>query len=192
MTLRTSTVPHLGELLLNLDANCKGIIGCILYHRKLKESCNVFSFSLTTSTLSDRGWDSWMASPTQWTDMPACVHAKLLQLCPYLYYPMDDRLPWDYVHGILQSRILKWVTISFSRGSSQPRDWTHVSCLLHWKASSLPLVTSEKPQWTWVWTNSGTYWDIVKDREARCAAVHRVTKSWTLQGLNNFEPHKTF
>ena len=31
-------------------------------------------------------------------------------------------------HGILQAKILEWVVIPFSRGSSQPRDWTHVSC----------------------------------------------------------------
>ena len=36
--------------------------------------------------------------------------------------------PMDYtVHGILQARILKWVAVSFSRGSSQPRDQTQVS-----------------------------------------------------------------
>ena len=36
--------------------------------------------------------------------------------------------PMDYtVHGILQARILEWVAVSFSRGSSQPRDRTHVS-----------------------------------------------------------------
>ena len=38
---------------------------------------------------------------------------------------------WDHmdyiVHGILQARILKWVVVPFSRGSSQPRDWTEVS-----------------------------------------------------------------
>ena len=37
--------------------------------------------------------------------------------------------PMDYiVHGILQARILEWVAIPFSRGSSQPRNWTRVSC----------------------------------------------------------------
>ena len=36
--------------------------------------------------------------------------------------------PGSSVHGILQARILEWVAISFSRGSSQPRDWTRVSC----------------------------------------------------------------
>ena len=36
--------------------------------------------------------------------------------------------PWTIVHGILQARILEWVAFPFSRGSSQPRDWTQVSC----------------------------------------------------------------
>ena len=35
---------------------------------------------------------------------------------------------WKGIHGILQARILEWVAISFSRGSSQPRHWTWVSC----------------------------------------------------------------
>ena len=42
------------------------------------------------------------------------------------------RPPWTIAHsvlGILQARILKWVAIPFSRGSSQPRDWTWVSCI---------------------------------------------------------------
>ena len=39
--------------------------------------------------------------------------------------------PMDYtIHGILQARILEWVTVLFCRGSSQPRDWTQ-PCLLH-------------------------------------------------------------
>ena len=42
---------------------------------------------------------------------------------------MDSGPPGFSVHGILQARILKWVAISFSRGSSQPRDWTWVSCI---------------------------------------------------------------
>ena len=37
--------------------------------------------------------------------------------------------PGSSVHGIFQERILEWVTISFSRGSSQPRDCTQVSCV---------------------------------------------------------------
>ena len=40
---------------------------------------------------------------------------------------MDCSLPGSSVHGIVQARILEWVAISFSRGSSQPRDQTRVS-----------------------------------------------------------------
>ena len=42
---------------------------------------------------------------------------------------MDCSLPDSSVHGILQARILEWVATSFSREPSQPRDWTHVSCV---------------------------------------------------------------
>ena len=43
--------------------------------------------------------------------------------------PVDCSLPGSSVHRILQARILEWVTISFSRGSSRPGDWTQVSCI---------------------------------------------------------------
>ena len=49
------------------------------------------------------------------------------QLCPILCDPVDCSPPGSSVHGILQARILKWVAISYSRGSSQPRDETRVS-----------------------------------------------------------------
>ena len=42
---------------------------------------------------------------------------------------MDCSLPGCSVHGIIRERILEWVTIFFSRGSSWPRDWTCVSCI---------------------------------------------------------------
>ena len=54
-----------------------------------------------------------------------CVHA---QLCLSLCDPMGCSLPGLSVHGIFQARILERVVISFSRGSSQPRDQTQVSC----------------------------------------------------------------
>ena len=49
------------------------------------------------------------------------------QLCPILCDPMDCRPTGSPVNGILQARILEWVAIPFSRGSSQPRDQTQVS-----------------------------------------------------------------
>ena len=55
------------------------------------------------------------------------------------YDPMDYSPPGSSIHGISQARILEWVAISLTRGSSQPRDWTHVSCngrwILYWWAS---------------------------------------------------------
>ena len=57
------------------------------------------------------------------------VKVWVTQSCPTLCNPMDCSPPGSFVHGILQTRTLEWVAISFSRGSSQPRDWTHVSCV---------------------------------------------------------------
>ena len=51
------------------------------------------------------------------------------QSCLTLYGPKDGSPPGSSVHGILQARILKWVAISFCRGSSQPRDQTQASCI---------------------------------------------------------------
>ena len=50
------------------------------------------------------------------------------QLCPTLSNPMDCSPPGSCVRGIPQARILEWVAIPFSRGSSWPRDQTQVSC----------------------------------------------------------------
>ena len=60
-----------------------------------------------------------------------CVHAKSLQLCLTLCDPVDCSLSDSSVCGILQARILEWVAVSFSRGSSQPRS-------LALQADSLP------------------------------------------------------
>ena len=49
------------------------------------------------------------------------------QLCPTFCDPMDCSSPCSSVHGILQARIHEQVAISFSRGSSRPRDWTCLS-----------------------------------------------------------------
>ena len=54
------------------------------------------------------------------------------QLCPTLCDPIDYNPPGPSVHGILQARILEWVAILFSRGSSWPRDQTQVSCITDW------------------------------------------------------------
>ena len=57
------------------------------------------------------------------------VKVFVTQLYPTFCNPMDYSQPGSSVHGILQARILEYVAISFSRESSQPRGWTHISCL---------------------------------------------------------------
>jgi len=74
--------------------------------------------------------------------------AKSLQSRPTLCDPMDSSLPGSSVHGVLLARVLEWVVMPSSRGSSWPRDWTHVSlCLLHWHMGSLPWAPAGKPCW---------------------------------------------
>ena len=58
------------------------------------------------------------------------------QLCLILCNPMDYSSPGSSVHRISQARILEWVAISCSSGSSKPRDWT---CLLHCRQILYPL-----------------------------------------------------
>ena len=64
------------------------------------------------------------------------LSSKVLICCSYcakssltLCNPMDCSPPASSVHGILQARTLEWVVISFSRGSSRPRDWTLIFCV---------------------------------------------------------------
>ena len=58
-----------------------------------------------------------------------CCCCLVAKSCPMLYDPMDCSLPSSSVHGILQARILEWVAIPSSRGYSQPRNWTCLSCI---------------------------------------------------------------
>ena len=53
----------------------------------------------------------------------------ITQSCPTLCNPTDCNPPGSSVHVISQARILEWIAISFSRGFSQPRDQTQVSCI---------------------------------------------------------------
>ena len=53
--------------------------------------------------------------------------SEVAQSCPTVCNTVDWSPPGSSIHGILWARILEWVAISFFRGSSQPRDLTHVS-----------------------------------------------------------------
>ena len=83
--------------------------------------------------------------------MPSC---QVTQLCLMLQ-PHGQSPPGSSVHGILQARILEWVAMLSSRGSSRPRDQT--LCLLNCQAGSLPLVPPGKPS-----THGAIKWKKVK------------------------------
>ena len=76
-------------------------------------------------------------SPWWCTVLDPC-EVKVIQSCPTLCNLMDYT-----VHGILQTRILEWVAFPFSRGSSQPRDWTQISLFA---GNSLPAEPQERPK----------------------------------------------
>ena len=88
-----------------------------------------------------RDWIGVLASPalagrfftTEPSGKPkhsAHTHTEVAQSCPTLCDPMDCSPPGSSVHGIFQAWILEWVAVSFSRGSSWPRDRTRVSCIV--------------------------------------------------------------
>ena len=76
-----------------------------------------------------------MISPLT-TSLPYSPHwnryatlCSVAQSCLSLCDPLDCSSPGSSLHGIFQARILEWVAISYSRGSSPPRDQTCVSCI---------------------------------------------------------------
>ena len=114
-----------------------------------------------------------------------------VQLCD----PVDCGLPGSSVHGILQARILEWVAISFSRGSSQPRNRTWVFRIggrhfnLWATREAYPKVGGEgdnrwrggwmasPTQWTWVWASSGRWWKTGKPGMLQSMGSQRVRQT---------------
>ena len=89
-----------------------------VFAKKLKAHWKKFCLKHSLPTWAGSEW--WMA-----------VCHMLLVAQPYLTLckPMDSNLPGSSVHRILQIRILKWIAIPFSRGSSRAKDLTCVSLL---------------------------------------------------------------
>ena len=98
---------------------------------KTKYIVALLIYSLTVQEMT--GWSNSLSSSTstlsQLCFLSECVCVLVIQFYPALCHPMDCNLPSSSVHGILQIRILQWVAISSSRGSSGPKDWTGVSCI---------------------------------------------------------------
>ena len=64
--------------------------------------------------------------------LPSSACCLVAELCSTLCDSMDCSPPGSSVHGIVQARILEWVAMFPSRGSSQPRDQTQISCIGRW------------------------------------------------------------
>ena len=89
-------------------------------------------YNLDFYAFSSRNWPSTCFQPVSF--FPPLFELFLsrwsmqTQLSLTLWGPRYCSLPGSSVHGILQARILEWVAISSSRGSSRLRDWTQVTC----------------------------------------------------------------
>ena len=118
------------------------------------------------------------------------VLVAVVQSCPTLCDPMDCRPPDSSANGILQARIMEWVAIPFSKGSSWPKDWTLDLCITgrlftvvtpQETEPDLPASVQESP--AEVWVNRGLpqgqghwihqYWEL---RKSWCAGIR---EPWT-------------
>ena len=87
------------------------------WHWDLSLSSSIFNYStLFSSWEGEKSWEGIFGS-------------LVTKSCPILCDPMDCSPPGSSVHGIFQAEILEWVAMLSSRGSSQPRDRTHVFCI---------------------------------------------------------------
>ena len=97
---------------------------------------------------------------------------KVTQLCLTLCDPTDCSPPGSSVHGILQARILQWVAIPFSRGSSQPRDQTQVSRML---VDPFPFEPPRKFLLAW-WLSPVLFFQDPSDCSLPDSSVHRTLR----------------
>ena len=88
------------------------------------------------------------------------------QSCPTHCDYMDYSPPSSSIHGIFQARILEWVAISYSRGSSQPRDWTHISYIGRWifyhcatweDPGTIIKANNDNSLGMWLWRSSNSF-----------------------------------
>ena len=87
------------------------------------------------------------------TDGSVCEYVcSVAQSCPTLCDPVDCSPPGSSVHGISQARILEWVAMPSSRGSSPPRDRTHLCCI--------PCIGRQILYHCTTWKHMDPAWDI--------------------------------
>ena len=85
----------------------------------------LFGISQAYLTIDLFSWNT-VVSRNSSVSYSCCLVA---QSCRTLCNPVGCSLPGSSVHGISQARVLEWVAISSTRGSSSPRDWTEPKCI---------------------------------------------------------------
>ena len=107
----------------------------------------------------------------------AWMCAQVAKSCLSLFGPVDCSPAGFFVYGIYQARILEWVAISFSRGSSQPRDWTHISCTAGGfftnEPCRKPMARIDISKWSWSFFFShGAYIQTSKSSNLPTSRTH--------------------
>ena len=138
----------------------------LFIHSPIDEHLNCFQYLSISSKVVKRMKDE---PQRRWENIcKACIQKKTCttevkvlaaQSCPTLCNPMNCSPPASSARGILQARILEWVSISSSRGFAQPRVQTQVSCiscigrqvLYHWYHLASPLFTIPRLYCGWNW-----------------------------------------
>ena len=101
-----------------------------------------------------QSWACKQSDISEWLTLShTCCCCSVTQLCPTLWDPMDYSLLISSVHGIILTKILEWVAMYSSRGSSQFSIWTHVSCVSYIGRGILQ---------HWLFLTSGSLWINLK------------------------------
>ena len=117
-----------------------------------------------------------------------CVFRKeseVVQSCPTLCNCMDCSLPGYSIHGIFQAKVLEWVAISFSRGSSWTRDWTQV---FHIAGRRFTIWATREVPYICVYICVCIY---ISDKNMQCMLLRSIgklqpIKTWAKQWNRNF------
>ena len=112
--------------------------------------------------------------------------SSVTQSCPTLCDPMDYSLPGFSIHGIFQARVPQWVAISFSRGSSQPRDRIQVSCIVGRRFTLWATREAQATQVQFLGKELRSHFKLLL---AGVSSRPSPQPRWTLKGSHSAAPH---
>ena len=115
--------------------------------------------------------------------------SEVTQSCLTLCDPVDCSLPGSSVHGIFQAIVLEWIAISFSKGSTQPRDWTRVSRIVDRRFTVWATREVHKERWVlknwsfelWCWRRLlRVPWTVKRSNQS---ILKEIRPEYSLEGL---------